>query len=143
MDEKIVEQLKLLHKHLQYLDVLSRKSKDEFLKDVIMQGACERYLQLAIESSLNIGSRIIALEAGRSNISAPESYADIFLKLGELGILSQEFALNLMAMARIRNRLVHAYWDIDPEIIYGILRENRREIHEFKDKIIEYLKREN
>jgi len=141
MDERIVEQLKLLDKYLQYLDTLSQKSKDEFLKNVIVQGACERYLQLAIESSLNIGSRIIALEASKANISAPESYADIFLKLGELGILSQEFALNLMAMARFRNRLVHAYWEVHPERIYNILQENRREIHEFKDKIIEYLQK--
>ena len=141
MDERIVEQLKLLDKYLQYLDTLSQKSKDEFLKDVIVQGACERYLQLAIECSLNIGSRIIALEASKANINVPESYADIFGKLGELGVLSQEFALNLMAMARFRNRLVHAYWQIDPEGIYKILRENRREIHEFKNKIIEYLQK--
>lgn len=141
MDERIVEQLKLLDKYLQYLDTLSQKSKEEFFKDVIVQGACERYLQLAIESSLNIGSRIIALEASKTNISAPESYADIFLKLGELGVLSQEVVINLMAMARFRNRLVHIYWEIEPERIYKILQENRREIHEFKDKIIEYLQK--
>lgn len=143
MDERILEQLKLLRRYLQFLEELSNEPKDVFLKDPIILGACERYLQLAIESTLNIGGRIIALAAKESNISAPESYADVFVKLGELDILSSEFAIELTAMARFRNRLVHAYWDIDPEIIYNILQENRQQIYEFVERVIEYLHRQN
>lgn len=45
MDERILEQLKLLRRYLRILEELSHEPEDKFLKDPIILGACERYLQ--------------------------------------------------------------------------------------------------
>ncbi|MGI6606910.1 MAG: type VII toxin-antitoxin system HepT family RNase toxin [Peptococcia bacterium] len=139
MDERIMEHLKLLQKYLDYLTGFSHRTREEFLHDIVLRGATERYLQLVIESTLNIGNRIIATEAARSSINAPENYADVFVKLGELGIISQEFALELVKMARFRNRLVHAYWEVDAGILYEILQDDLQDLVKFKNEVIAYL----
>jgi uncharacterized protein YutE (UPF0331/DUF86 family) len=139
VDERLAEHLRLLGKYLDYLDGFALKPMDEFLKDITLRGAAERYLQLAIESCLNIGNRVLSLTYNDADLGAPENYADIFIKLGKLGIFTQEFVLNLVNMARFRNKLVHAYWEIEPERIYDILQNNVKDIHEFKQRIIGFL----
>lgn len=142
MDERIVEHLKLLCKYLGYLQMLSLKAREEFLTDITLRGASERYLQVAIESCLNIGGRILAVQQTNPEITAPENYADIFIKLGKLGVLPQSFALKLVNMAKFRNKLVHGYWELVPEKVYDILQENLNDLAEFKQYIVSYLKKE-
>ena len=66
MDERLIAQLKLFDKYIAYLEMLVQKPREIFLTDVTVRGASERYLQLPIETCLNIGGRIISLEAGKS-----------------------------------------------------------------------------
>jgi uncharacterized protein YutE (UPF0331/DUF86 family) len=51
-------------------------------------------------------------------VRTPESYADIFIILRELNIIDTEFSNRMIEMAKYRNRLVHPYWDLDPEKTY-------------------------
>ncbi len=141
-DERIAEHLKLLCKYLGYLQTLALKPKEELLGDMALRGASERYLQLAIESCLNIGGRILALQDEASELTAPENYADIFIKLGKLGVFSQSFVFNLVNMAKFRNKLVHGYWEISPDKLYDILTENLKDIQDFKKGITIYLSKD-
>lgn len=69
MDEKLVSQLRYLRKYLLHLKKMTAKSKEEYLADEIYKAATERYLQLAIETCINIANRIIALEQFRYNLT--------------------------------------------------------------------------
>ncbi|WP_079907647.1 HepT-like ribonuclease domain-containing protein [Carboxydocella sp. JDF658] len=62
MDEKLLNQTRLLKKYINLLEKVAHTEKNVFLKDEILTAAAERYLQLAIETCINIGNRIIALE---------------------------------------------------------------------------------
>lgn len=95
-------------------------------------------MQLAIESCINIGGRILALQELNPEITAPVNYADVFIKLGEMGIFEKEFVIKLVNMARFRNRLVHGYWEIDPEKLYDILQENLVDIRQFAQGVTDY-----
>lgn len=68
---------------------------DEYRADPRNFGSAERFLQLAIETTLNIGHHIIAA----SGFDQPRTYADVFRVLGKEGVLDAEFATALEPMA--------------------------------------------
>lgn len=108
---------------------------------VYYRGPAERYLQLSIESCINIGNRIISLAQFDKKIPTPVSYADVFRKLGSLiEEISSQFINNLVSMARFRNRLVHLYWEVEPEEVYDFLKLHIVDFVKFRDYIVSYLK---
>jgi len=142
MDERILEHLKLLNQYLLYLQTLAEADQDTFRNDFKIRGSAERYLQLAIESCINVGNRILSIIQFKKPVSTPETYGDIFEELGKLGAIPRDFVQTMLQMVKFRNRLVHIYWNVDTEQLYGILKEGLGDIEKFKDSIISYLKQE-
>ncbi|NVM21529.1 MAG: DUF86 domain-containing protein [Desulfobacterales bacterium] len=139
MDERIKEHLKHLNKYYLLLLKAREASSDIFLKDELLQGSSERFLQLAIESCLNVGNRLISLHQFEEPVSTPETYADIFREMESIGIIDSALCNRLVKMAKFRNRLVHLYWDIDGELVYQFIQENLEDFTIFREKVIEYL----
>jgi uncharacterized protein YutE (UPF0331/DUF86 family) len=141
MDDRIKDHLKHLNKY--YLLLLeSRKIPyTEFTDSLVYQGSTERFLQLAIESCINIGNRLISLFQFTKPVTTPDTYADIFKELGRLGVVDHDFTQRLIKMARFRNRLVHLYWDIDQESIYGFLQDNLNDFKLFQEAVVEFLRK--
>jgi len=140
MDERLLQQLKFLDKYISALQELAVVPEDKYMNDMVLQGAAERYLQLAIETCLNIGNRILALEQRRQNITAPETYAEIFEKLAQIGVIPAAFSAGLVNMARFRNLLVHMYWEIDPGKVYEILSTGLNDLRTFRKYAAGYIK---
>lgn len=140
MDDRLVKQLRLLKQYVEILYSIRHRSKEEYLKDEILRGATERYLQLSIETCINIGNRILSLEQFNHHVIVPESYADIFETMGDMNIIDRNFTDQLKNMARFRNRLVHAYWDLDNEFVYNLLQTHLCNFTEFMTIIANYLK---
>jgi len=105
----------------------------------VYQASTERFLQLAIESCLNIGNRLISLIQFQKPVKAPETYADIFKAMVDLDIVDSVFGSRLIQMAKFRNRLVHLYWEIDNDTLYQFLQENINDFLEFRDAVIAFL----
>ena len=140
MDERIKEYLKHLNRYYLLLLESKKLSYDDFKSSPLHQGSTERFLQLAIESCLNIGNRLIALAQLSKPVSTPGTYADIFKEMNRLGVVDHDFTQQLINMARFRNRLVHLYWDIDSEAVYTFLQNNLNDFKMFQQKVVEYLK---
>ncbi|AEM74547.1 type VII toxin-antitoxin system HepT family RNase toxin [Caldicellulosiruptor acetigenus] len=140
MDEKILFHLKFLKKYIELLNEISKVDFEEYMKSEILKGAAQRYLQVAIETCINIGNRIISIEQTKGkNIKAPETYADIFLTLAQLDIINDEFSRKLSQMAKFRNKLVHLYWEIDDNLVYKFLKENLKDFEEYLCCIKKYI----
>lgn len=140
MDERIKEHLKLLNKYYLLLADVTKMPYKDFEKDAILQGSSERFLQLAIESCLNIGNRLISLEQFRKPTDTPETYADIFVQLKKIGLIDSSFCDRLVKMAKFRNRLVHLYWEVDKKTVYEIIRDNIGDFKVFEQKVVKFLK---
>jgi uncharacterized protein YutE (UPF0331/DUF86 family) len=140
MDERIKEHLKYLNKYCLLLADIQKKNHEDFLKDPILQGSAERFLQLAIESCLNIGNRILSLHQFEKPTDTPETYADIFIQLKNLGVIDKVFCDRLVKMAKFRNRLVHLYWEIEKDKLYEIIQDNSEDFSIFQQNILAYLK---
>lgn len=140
MDEKILFHLKLLKKYTELLKDISKVDFEEYIKNEILKGAIQRYLQVAIEACINIGNRIISIEQTKGkNIKIPETYVDIFLMLNQLNIITNELSIRLSQMARFRNKLVHLYWEIDDNLVYKFLKENIKDFEEYICCVKKYL----
>jgi uncharacterized protein YutE (UPF0331/DUF86 family) len=140
VDERIKEHLKLLNKYYLLLRDVRKKQYKDFEKDAILQGSSERFLQLSIESCLNIGNRLISLEQFNKPTTTPETYADIFVQLKNIGVIDSPFCDRLVKMAKFRNRLVHLYWEIDKKNIYEIIRDNLEDFKLFEQHVVNFIK---
>ncbi len=141
MDDRIKDHLTYLNKY--YLLLLESRETpySKFTSSLIHQGSTERFLQLAIESCINIGNRILSLYQFTKPVTPPDTYADIFKELGRLGVVDHEFMQRLIKMASFRNRLVHLYWAIDPESIYGFLQNSLNDFKLFQEDVVEFLRK--
>ncbi len=142
MDERITEHLKLLNRYILYLKEISTYPKERFLRDFLLIGSTERYLQLAIETCINIGNRLLSLIQFKKPISSPSTYKDIFLELERVGAIPQDFTTTMIKMVRFRNRIVHMYWEIEPEYLYEIITKNLKDFEKFEGYIANYMKKE-
>jgi uncharacterized protein YutE (UPF0331/DUF86 family) len=139
MDDRIKEHLKRLNKYYLRLSDTRKLGKEIFIKEDLYQASSERYLQMAIESCLNIGNRLISLYQFKKPVDTPETYADIFIGMERIGVVDDVFCQRLVKMAKFRNRLVHLYWEIDKETLYSFIQDDLDDFKLFEQKIVEYL----
>jgi uncharacterized protein YutE (UPF0331/DUF86 family) len=139
MDDRIKEHLKRLNKYYLTLLEIQKLEKETFIKEDLYRASSERYLQIAIESCLNIGNRLISLYQFKKPVDTPETYADIFIGMKKLGVIDDDFGQRLVKMAKFRNRLVHMYWEIDAETLYRFINNDLEDFKLFEQNVVEYL----
>lgn len=133
---RVNNQLRRLEEYLDRLLDIRSRGKEDLLRDDLLRGAAERYLQIAIETVLNVGNHIIAVRGLR----LPEDYADIFRILGEAGIMSESLVPRFVEMARFRKRLVHLYWEVEKEQVWKILENDMGDFAAFQSLVLSLLK---
>ncbi len=139
IDERIKEHLKYLNRYYLLLLETKKIGHAKFINDAVYQASSERFLQLAIESCLNVGNRMVSLYQFEKPIKTPETYADIFKELETLGVVDSEFANRLINMAKFRNRLVHLYWEIDNESVYQFIQNDIEDFQLYQKKVVDFL----
>ncbi len=77
--------------------------------------AIERALTLLVELAFAVNGHVAAARLGRS----PDSYAESFALAAEVGVIDGELAARLRPAAGMRNVLVHAYLEVDHDIVAG------------------------
>jgi uncharacterized protein YutE (UPF0331/DUF86 family) len=130
--EKIVQKFSQLDEYLELLRRIAKTPVEAFLKDKIIIGSAKYYLQVSIECCLDVANHIIASE----RLRAPRDYADSFMVIEEDGLVPLELGQRLRQMAKFRNRLVHLYGEIDNAYVYEFIKEDLKDIEEFKSIII-------
>ena len=131
--EKISRKFIQIEEYLAILAKISETPGDIFVKDKILVGSAKYYLQVAIETCLDVANHIIATERFR----APKDYADAFAVLEETNILEKAMGQKLRQMAKFRNRLVHLYGEIDDVFVYEFLTNDIEDIKRFRKIIIQ------
>ncbi len=97
------------------------------LKDPVAADAARYRLIAAVEGAADVAVILLAERGGRG----PESYPDVFLALAEAGIISVGLADRLAAVARLRDRLVHAPDQVGPEELAAGVELAGRSLPEF------------
>ena len=142
MDEKLAFQMRQISKYLGRLKEVAKTSREDYLNNSILQSATERYLQLCIESCINVGNRLISMLQVDQQFEAPKTYADVFREL-EKHRITQDLEPAMIEITKFRNRLVHVYWDISPEVVYTIIHDNLEDINRYLKQIALYVTENN
>ncbi len=138
-EEKITRKLQTLNKFVTYLNSRKNISKQELEENYELKCAIERNFQLAIESVLDIGEIIIAIEG----FDRPETYRDVILILGKNKIMPIKFTRDLAQAAGFRNILVHLYEEVMVDFLFDFLHERLGDFLAFEQYITQYVEKKN
>ena len=131
--DKLENLLRHLHTYTGYLQEIVAQEETAFLSSPALVGSARYYLQVSIETCINIANHIIATE----RLRAPKDYKDVFKVLGEADILPEAVVDTMQALAGLRNLLVHLYWEVDDRMIYKSIRAELRDFDTFTQYILD------
>lgn len=130
--EKVLLQIARLEESVQ--KIAQNKGK---VKAKNTRAALERWVQIAVEETLNIGNHVIS----GLGLERPDSYREIFKVLENRKIIAHDLSLELQQFAVFRNRLVHMYWKVEDEEFIAQLRKAAI-LTDFVKALLAYLQKE-
>ncbi|HBO16478.1 MAG: hypothetical protein UR69_C0003G0090 [Candidatus Moranbacteria bacterium GW2011_GWE2_35_2-] len=138
--KKFFDKIQNLDEYIKYLEALAKetkKNKVAFVSDFHFFGLAERYLQLSIQTIIDLVQMIIIEE----KFERPEENQEAISLLFEKKIISKKLASRLDGIVGFRNILVHEYGKIDKEKVYDYLQERIVDLKDFKKEILKLLKK--
>lgn len=133
---RILSKLDEMIKYVEELhDMLPEK--EEYLHDLIKRRACEKTVEVAIESLIDVSAMIVSAQ----KFGLPANEENIFDILIEKKILSRELGEKLKDMKGFRNVLIHRYAHVDDEMVYHNLSNYLNDFYEFENAVESYLEK--
>lgn len=117
------------------LEAFGRIGREAFRANRERQYAVLHAMQNAIEGCIEIASHIVSAD----RLGAPTDYAQLFSTLEEHRVISSAVAESMRQMARFRNRIVHLYWNVDLDLVYGYLTERLGDFDSYVTAVEKYL----
>jgi uncharacterized protein YutE (UPF0331/DUF86 family) len=102
-------------------------SRVKIEKDIDTRGMVERYLYLAVQSTLDLAEAVISFKRLRK----PATFSESFYILCEEHLVSRSLADKMAKLAGFRNILAHDYEKIDYDIVYDVLQDKLNDIIDF------------
>lgn len=133
--EVVRKRLNKLDEYLFILRGMQKYSFEAFVRNPEHYGSAERFLQLAIEAIIDIGSHVIAELA----LGVVNWYSDIPAIRAEAGYLDEELKETWVQMIGFRNVLVHEYTDIDRRIVYQVLQHRPGDLEALRSVFAQFL----
>lgn len=115
--ERAEARIERLEETIERLEEVRAQGEDAYLADPRLQAMAERWLQVAIQACIDLGTQLVSEESA----PPPSNYADVFRILGERDVLPAELAHRLGDAARQRNLLVHLYMEVDNRAVFASL----------------------
>ncbi|HDH41881.1 MAG TPA: DUF86 domain-containing protein [Candidatus Altiarchaeales archaeon] len=110
--------------------------EDEYHRDLIKRRACEKTIELAIESLMDVAALIVSSE----RFGLPSDEGSIIDLLVENRVITPDMGEKIKDMKGFRNILVHKYGRLDDRLVYRFLTEDIDDFTRFRDQVNRYLK---
>lgn len=128
MDRDVVmSKLENLRRCIQRVQDKTPASLDALLKDYDLQDIIVLNLERAVQSCVDIGLHLIS----ELEIPVPDNMGQTFVALRRAGYLSDVVADRMVKAVGFRNTAVHAYQEIDWQIVYRIVTEHLDDFREY------------
>lgn len=135
--ERILAKLDEMLTYLEELSEIAPASFEEF-QQTEKKRACERLLQIAIEAVIDVCGLIVSGQ----RLGLPADEDDVFRKLRDHDIFSEDLIQTLRSMRGFRNILVHEYGGVDDRITFEILRTRRADFDRFQAEVRQFLRQQ-
>jgi len=136
-----IEKIKTLEKDIlnsvSEIRSLIAKEEDIFIREQRDIYSLRYLLIEAVESMANMCNHILT----RMTSQVPKGYPDCFGKLYEAKIITKELGEKLRKAARLRNIMIHKYWEIDDRKVFKSARENIGDFEEFLRQINKFIEK--
>ena len=109
----------------------------EYLKNLVKKRACEKTIELAIESMIDVCAMLVSFQ----KLGMPTDEDNIFDILVRKKVIHKNMSEKLRAMKGFRNIIVHKYGEVKDELTYEFLSTKLNDFKEFKETCIKYLKK--
>lgn len=136
-NELIMNRIAVIREDVNRLKLIQEMSLEGFKKDPDNYAIAEHHLRRTCEAVLDMGRHIIA----KSSFRKATDYTEIIDILSENKVIPSEFAEEFRKMAGFRNRLVHVYWEVTPEELYQVIKDNLDNFVKFYEYILKYTKK--
>ena len=137
MDKDVLmNKLESLRRCVQRVQVKAPVSSDLLKGDYDLQDIIVLNLERAVQTCVDIGLHIISdLE-----IPVPDTMAETFKSLNKAGYLDDLATERMTKAVGFRNTAVHAYQEMDWEIVYRIITEHLDDFRDFSRQIMKAIK---
>ncbi len=112
--------------------------EDEYFQNLIKRRACEKTIEVAIESLIDVSAMIVSAQ----RFGLPANEESIMDMLVEKNVLGKELGERLKDMKGFRNILIHRYAHVDDAIVYQNMTDYLDDFYEFRKSIESYLERQ-
>ena len=133
--DRVKQGLAQLEEYVRQLRELEDKPESEYTAMSVTEAAAERMVYKAMQAALDVAG-VVAASLG---FGAPKFYRDLFVQLGDKGIITRELQTRLEAMTGMRNKLAHEYAKIDPQQIYQVVQKDYQDLIEFAQAVVKYI----
>ncbi|AKB26869.1 hypothetical protein MSSIT_0150 [Methanosarcina siciliae T4/M] len=86
---------------------------------------------VSIQAAIDVAAGLIVKEG----LGKPTTYREAFEILGQAGLIPEELAEELSDLAGFRNVLVHIYWQLDLDQVYGVLQNDLKTLKSFLQEV--------
>jgi uncharacterized protein YutE (UPF0331/DUF86 family) len=127
MNPSLNTKLDSLETYLKELTEIQPANFQAFEQDKMLRRYAERMLHMTIDTCIQIGIETLT----GAGLRAPENYHDVFIVLGEQGILTPILVNSMTMMVELRNLLVYEYDVVDHMMVYSVLKRRLDDFAEF------------
>ena len=134
VDKDLVQRhLKQLHEAVYILKDLGKTKQEEFTTDYRVYGLAERYLQIAIESCLQVCGILVA----SLGLRRPEGYHELLSVVATQQIIPNSLAYRLEILTNLRDTLVHDSSTLNHDLLYEYIQQRVDDFEVFAHAIEE------
>jgi len=134
--ERILSKFDELEGYLEELEKVKPKEYEEYQSSIKDKRACERLLQISIETVIDICNILVS----DLRLGLPSDEEEVFKKLKDKKVINKEIEKILSGMKGMRNILVHKYRAVNDELIFETISEKISDFEIFKEEILRFIK---
>lgn len=137
--ELILEKIESLRRCVQRVEDKRGDSVEDLERDWDRQDIITVNLTRAVQLCVDIAAHLISEDDG----APPDTMAEGFDRLHEMGVLSATLAQRLQGAVGFRNVAVHAYRSIDWQIVHSITHERLDDFRRFAQAVLDVVEKQD
>lgn len=137
--EIVFQRANISESALKKLAKLQELPETIFLTDAQNIALAEHYLRISIDSLVDLAIHIIAVKG----LGRPGNSKDIVNCLSQAGVIPPEFVKPTLKLIKLRDKLIHLYWEVESPEIYEIVQRDLGDIYNFLTYLLKYIEKES
>ncbi|MFH1963518.1 MAG: HepT-like ribonuclease domain-containing protein [bacterium] len=124
---------------LKKLSQLKEISEANFVVNSHNIALTEHYLRVGVDSLVDLSNHIIAVQG----LGRPGSSREIGNILGQANIIPMDFIKKCIELIKLRDRLTHLYWEIEPAEVFEVLQKELSNITSFLNYLLQHVENQS